>query len=77
MNQQITKQVMEANKILLKNTFVLAQAEKLFSRVPWFLEARKKIMSKPGKFYKRDYENFEVSAEHIMKLYKIANQGIR
>jgi len=78
--QQIAKQIMDSNKILLENTLVLAQTKNFFSRfmekAPWFLKAKNKIINKPGKIYSRQYENFEISAEHIMALYKIANQEI-
>jgi hypothetical protein len=76
--QQMTKQI--SNKTILENTLVLAQTKKLLSRflekAPWFQEAEKKIINKPGGIYKNDCENLEVSTEYIMALYKIANQEI-
>lgn len=76
--QQKMKRVSDSNKILLEKTFALAQTTKLISR---FLEKnqsvsgeKKNIINKSGKIFKRDYENIEVSSEHILTLYKIANQ---
>lgn len=74
------KQITDSNKTLLENTFVLAQTKKLFSRFleksPWFPEAKRQIINKRGGIYEEGYKNLEVSAEHIMALYKIANQKI-
>ncbi len=74
--QQITLQIMDSNKNLLKNTLAFYQTEKLLShlseKIPT-LKAKKKI-TRYGKIYDRSYEDYEVSAEHIMALYKIANQ---
>jgi hypothetical protein len=76
--KQITTQIMDSNKILLENTFVFVQTEEflfhLSEKVPQ-LEARKKIANRYGKIYQRFYEDSEISAEHIMALYKIANQN--
>jgi hypothetical protein len=78
--QQITKQVNDSNKIILEKTYALAQAEKLISRLlekdSSISESNKKIINKPGKIFKRDYKSHEVSSEHIMTLYRIANQEI-
>ncbi|MEN6621819.1 MAG: hypothetical protein ABFD50_09755 [Smithella sp.] len=78
--QKMMKQVNDSNRIILEKTYALAQAGKLVSR---FLEkdspvseSNKKIINKPGKIFKRDYKSHEVSSEHIMTLYRIANQEI-
>jgi len=68
---------METNRILLKNTLAFVQTEKLFSHLSEkapMLKAKKKITNRYGKIYKRFYEDYEVSTEHITALYKIANQ---
>lgn len=77
---QNMKQINESNKIILEKTFAFSQSAKLISR---FLEkdssiseANRKFIIKPGKIFKREYKNHEVSSEHIMTLYRIANQEI-
>jgi hypothetical protein len=75
--QQITEQIIDSNKILLENTFAFVQTKKFLSHLSEKaprLEAKKKIFNRYGKIYNRYYEDYEVSAEHIMALYKIANQ---
>lgn len=74
--QQITEQIMDSNRILLENTLAFYQTEKLLSHLSEKtppLNAKKKI-TRYGKIYKRFYQDHEVSTEHIMALYKIANQ---
>lgn len=77
---QIMKQVNDSNRVILEKTYALAQAGKLISRFlekdALTLESNKKIINKPGKIFKRDYKSHEVSSEHIMTLYRIANQEI-
>ena len=75
--QQISEQIMDSNKNLLKNTLAFVQTEKIFSHLPKkapLLKAKKKIINRHGKIYKRFYEDDEFSTEHIMALYRIANQ---
>lgn len=75
--QQISEQIMDSNRILLENTLAFVQTEKFFSHLPKkapLLKAKKKITNRHGKIYKRFYEDDEFSTEHIMALYKIANQ---
>lgn len=75
--QQISEQIMETNKNLLKNTLAFVQTAKLFSHLSEkapLLKAKKKITNRYGKIYNRFYEDNEFSTEHIMALYKIANQ---
>ncbi len=78
--KQIMKQVNDSNKKILEKTFALSQASKLISRClekdSSILEANKRIINKPGKIFKREYKSHEVSSEHIMTLYRIANQEI-
>lgn len=80
MNQkERTIQIMDTNKILLKNTFAFVQTEKFLSpeKTPWlesWLGTKKQITNRYGKIYKRFYEDCEVSADHIMALYKVSNQ---
>lgn len=79
--QQKMKQINDSNRIILENTFALSQTSKLISRFldkdSSILETNKKIINnKPGKIFKRDYKSYEVSSEHIMSLYRIANQEI-
>lgn len=74
--QQISEQIMDSNKNLLKNTLAFVQTETLFSHLSKkapMLKAKKRI-TKHGKIYKRFYEDNEFSTEHIMALYRIANQ---
>lgn len=74
--QQISEQIMNSNRILLENTLAFVQTEKLFSHLSEKappLKAKKKT-TRYGKIYKRFYEDYEISTEHIMELYKIANQ---
>ncbi len=75
--QQISEQIMDSNKNLLKNTLAFVQTEKLFSHLSEkapLLKAKKRITHRYGKIYKRFYEDGEYSTEHIMALYRIANQ---
>ncbi|MEN6487778.1 MAG: hypothetical protein ABFD66_02675 [Smithella sp.] len=75
--QQISEQIMVSNKNLLENTLAFVQTEKLFSHLSEKtppLKAKKKITNRYGKIYRRFYEDYEVSTEHITALYKIANQ---
>jgi hypothetical protein len=78
--QQITRQVMESNKILLENTFAFAQIKKLYphfvEKNSSFPEAKNKIINKPEEIYNSGYENFEISAKHMIELYKIADQEV-
>jgi hypothetical protein len=75
--QQISEQVIESNKNLLKNTLVFVQTEKIFfhlSEKAPLLKAKKRITHRYGKIYNRFYEDNEFSTEHIMALYRIADQ---
>ncbi len=75
--QQISKQIMDSNKIILENTLAFIQTEKLFSHLSEkapTLKTKKKITHRYGKIYNRFYEDGEFSTEHIMALYRIANQ---
>lgn len=75
--QQISEQIMETNKNLLKNTLAFVQTEKLFSHLSekaQLLKAKKRITHRYGKIYNRFYEDDEFSTDHIMALYRIANQ---
>ena len=75
--QQISEQIMDSNRILLENTLAFVQTEKLFSHLSEkasLLKAKKRITHRYGKIYKRFYEDSEFSTEHIMALYRIANQ---
>ncbi|MEQ8214658.1 MAG: hypothetical protein ABRQ30_00050 [Smithellaceae bacterium] len=75
--QQISEQIMDSNKNLLENTLAFVQTEKLFSHLSKkapLSKAKKKITHRYGKIYNRFYEDDEFSTEHIMALYKIANQ---
>lgn len=74
------KQISDSNKTLLENTFVLAQTKKLFSRFleksPLLSEAKRHAVNRKNGIYEEGYENLEISAEHIMALYKTASQEI-
>jgi hypothetical protein len=77
-HNRITMQIMNANRVILENTMAFVQAKNIIlqEKAQWlnpFFEARQKI-NKHGKIYNRFYDDGEVSGEHIIALYKKANQ---
>lgn len=75
--QQISEQIMDSNKNLLKNTLAFVQTEELLSHLSEktpLLKTKKRITHRYGKIHNRFYEDDEFSTEHIMALYRIANQ---